>query len=76
MTELNFYAELDYLLNTTECSALTIFRELPFWSSLTGFELLCFLESDCGITLKPDELKQFSTCGDLFQLTQQDPHHA
>ncbi len=73
MNALDFYAQLADLLDCDTCTAETCFRDLPSWTSLSAFEVVCFLASDYGVVLEsPLALKPYTTCQDLFNLANQE----
>lgn len=66
----NFYPELAYILREESVTAETRFRDLSFWSSLTGFEVLVHLESEYNTPMTPNQLLTLNTCGDLYNYVQ------
>lgn len=71
MTEELFIKEIADILETDpEGIAMdSDFREsADFWSSLTGFAILVFLEERCKITLEVEEFLTMKTVGDLYSI--------
>lgn len=71
MTEELFIKELADILEV-EPETVTMesdFREsADFWSSLTGFAILVFLEERCGVTLDVETFLKLNTVGDLYAI--------
>ncbi|WP_346689508.1 phosphopantetheine-binding protein [uncultured Cloacibacillus sp.] len=44
------------------------FREsADYWSSLTGFSILIFMQDRCGVKVSVDDFLEMSTIGDLYK---------
>ena len=70
MTEKQFIEELAEILEA-EPTTLTLdsdFREsADYWSSLTGFSILIFMQDRCGVNVPVDDFLEMYTVGDLYK---------
>ena len=68
MTEKQFIEELAEILEADH-TTLTLdsdFREsADYWSSLTGFSILIFMQDRCGVNIPVDDFLEMHTVGDL-----------
>lgn len=65
-----FIEELAEILEA-EPTTLTLdsdFREsADYWSSLTGFSILIFMQDRCGVNVSVDDFLEMHTIGDLYK---------
>lgn len=49
------------------------FREsADYWSSLTGFSILIFMQDRCGVKVSVDDFLEMNTIGDLYKAASQE----
>lgn len=49
------------------------FREsADYWSSLTGFSILIFMQDRCGVKVSVDDFLEMYTIGDLYKAASQE----
>ena len=48
----------------------SVIEEIPGWSSLMFLELIAFVDDYYGVTVKPRQIHDCTTVGDLFSLVQ------
>ena len=69
MNKKQFIEEIAEIIEA-EATALTMesdFRETAdFWSSLTGFSILIFMQDRCGVNIQVDDFLQMNTLADLY----------
>ncbi|MCQ4764175.1 acyl carrier protein [Cloacibacillus evryensis] len=72
MNEKQFIEEIAEIIET-DASELTMesdFREsADFWSSLTGFSILIFMQDRCGVNIPVDDFLNMNTVADLYSTT-------
>ena len=72
MNENQFIEEIAEIIET-DASELTMesdFREsADFWSSLTGFSILIFMQDRCGVNISVDDFLNMNTVADLYSTT-------
>jgi len=72
MDERQFINEIAEIIET-EPSKLTLasdFREASdFWSSLTGFGILVFMQDKMGVEINIDDFLEMNTINELYALT-------
>lgn len=61
----NFADQFDET-DPAEISAITNFRELDEWSSLTALSIIAMVDEEYDVTLKGDDIKNANTVEDLF----------
>lgn len=70
MTKDQFIEELAEILEA-DPTTLTLdsdFREsADYWSSLTGFSILIFMQDRCGVNVPVDDFLEMHTVGDLYK---------
>lgn len=70
-----FIEELAEILEA-DPAALTLdsdFREsADYWSSLTGFSILIFMQDRCGVKVSVDDFLEMYTIGDLYKAASQE----
>ena len=70
MTQDQFIEELAEILEA-DPTTLTLdsdFREsADYWSSLTGFSILIFMQDRCGVNVPVDDFLEMHTVGDLYK---------
>ena len=70
MTDKQFIEEIAELIEA-DPSQLTMasdFREsADYWSSLTGFSILIFMQDRCGVNVPVDDFLEMNTIGDLYK---------
>ena len=70
MTQDQFIEELAEILEA-DPTTLTLdsdFREsADYWSSLTGFSILIFMQDRCGVKVPVDDFLEMKTIGDLYR---------
>lgn len=65
-----FIEELAEILeaNPTTLTLDSDFREsADYWSSLTGFSILIFMQDRCGVNVPVDDFLEMNTIGDLYK---------
>lgn len=71
MTEKQFIEEIAEIIEAEDASKLSMesdFREsADFWSSLTGFSILIFMQDRCGVNIDVDDFLEMNTIKDLFE---------
>lgn len=71
MTEKQFIEEIAEIIEAEDASKLSMesnFREsADFWSSLTGFSILIFMQDSCGVNIDVDDFLEMNTIKDLFE---------
>ena len=70
MNEKQFIEEIAEIIetNTSELTMESNFREsADFWSSLTGFSILIFMQDRCGVNIDVDDFLEMNTIKDLFE---------
>jgi acyl carrier protein len=69
---MNAQAFINEIAEIVECDPKSLTLEsdfraaADFWSSLTGFSLLTFMEDRCGVLLSLEEFVRCSTIEDLY----------
>ena len=63
--------KLELLADTFDCdvvdlSADKLLEELDNWDSMTKLSLIVLMDDECGKTLTSEEIKAFSTVGDVM----------
>lgn len=70
MTEKQFIEELAEIIEA-DPTTLTLdsdFREsADYWSSLTGFSILIFMQDRCSVKVSVDDFLEMNTIGDLYK---------
>ena len=68
-----FIEEIAEIIEAEDVSKLSLksdFREsADFWSSLTGFSILVFMQDKCGVNIPVDDFLKMNTIGDLYDTT-------
>lgn len=71
MNEKQFIEEIAEIIEAEDASKLSMesnFREsADFWSSLTGFSILIFMQDRCGVNIDVDDFLEMNTIKDLFE---------
>ena len=72
MNEKQFIEEIAEIIETDayELTMESDFREsADFWSSLTGFSILIFMQDRCGVNISVDDFLNMNTVADLYSTT-------
>lgn len=75
MTDKQFIEEIAEIIEA-DPTTLTLdsdFREsADYWSSLTGFSILIFMQDRCGVKVSVDDFLEMNTIGDLYKAASQE----
>jgi len=63
----NFAAQFDDT-DASEFTALTKYKELVDWSSITALTIIAMVDEEYNITLKGDDIRNTTTIEDLFNV--------
>jgi len=77
MTEKEFIAEIVEIIEADpkEVTLDSDFRKsADYWSSLTGFCILVFLQDKCGTTLPVEDFLEMNTIAELYDATKKDKY--
>ena len=70
MDKNKFIEEIAEIIEVEDISKLTMesdFREsADYWSSLTGFSILIFMQDKCGVNVSVDDFLKMNTIEDLY----------
>lgn len=72
MDKNKFIEEIAEIIEVEDVSKLTMesdFREAAdYWSSLTGFSILIFMQDKCGVNVSVDDFLKMNTIEDLYNV--------
>ena len=63
----NFAAQFEET-ESNEITAITIFKDLDEWSSLTALSVLAMADEEYEVVLTGDDIRNSTTVNDLFEL--------
>ena len=63
----NFAAQFEET-ESNEITAITIFKDLDEWSSLTALSVIAMADEDYEVVLTGDDIRNSTTVNDLFEL--------
>ena len=63
----NFAAQFEET-ESNEITAITIFKDLDEWSSLTALSVIAMADEDDEVVLTGDDIRNSTTVNDLFEL--------
>ena len=63
----NFAAEFEET-ESNEITAITIFKDLDEWSSLTALSVIAMADEEYEVVLTGDDIRNSTTVNDLFEL--------
>ena len=63
----NFAAQFDET-ESNEITAITIFKDLDEWSSLTALSVIAMADEEYEVVLTGDDIRNSTTVNDLFEL--------
>ena len=63
----NFAAQFEET-ESTEITAITIFKDLDEWSSLTALSVIAMADEEYEVVLTGDDIRNSTTVNDLFEL--------
>ena len=63
----NFAAQFEET-ESNEITAITIFKDLDEWSSLTALSVIAMADEEYEVVLTGDDIRNSSTVNDLFEL--------
>lgn len=61
----NFAGQFDET-DMNEFKAVTVFKDLEEWSSLTALSVIAMVDEEYGVTLKGDDIKNSETIADVY----------
>lgn len=63
----NFAAQFEEI-ESNEITAITIFKDLDEWSSLTALSVIAMADEEYEVVLTGDDIRNSTTVNDLFEL--------